>query len=56
MGLNWVGNDPDPKSERDVVIAAAVLVDGMTLVTRNENDFRHIKFDLVNPWLKVWFL
>lgn len=42
---------PDPKSERDAMIAATALVHGMTLVTRNEKDFRHIKLDLINPWL-----
>lgn len=44
---------PDPKSERDAMIAATALVHGMTLVTRNEKDFRHIKMGLINPWLKT---
>jgi len=42
---------PDPKSERVAMIAATALVHGMTLVTRNEKHFGHIKLDLINPWL-----
>ena len=31
---------PDPRSERDALIAATALVHGMTVVTRNTVDFR----------------
>ncbi|NQY37721.1 MAG: type II toxin-antitoxin system VapC family toxin [Alteromonadaceae bacterium] len=42
---------PNPKSERDAMIAATGLVHGMTLVTRNVKDFKHIKIELINPWV-----
>ncbi len=42
---------PDPKSERDAMIAASALVHGLTMVTRNEKDFKHINVKLINPWL-----
>jgi predicted nucleic acid-binding protein len=42
---------PDPKSERDAMIAASALVHGFTIVTRNEKDFKHINVKLINPWL-----
>lgn len=42
---------PDPKSERDAMIAAISIVHGLTLVSRNENDFKHINIELINPWL-----
>lgn len=42
---------PNPKSERDAMIAASAIVHGMTLVSRNERDFRHIDVRLINPWL-----
>ncbi|MGD0960914.1 MAG: type II toxin-antitoxin system VapC family toxin [Methylomonas sp.] len=41
---------PDPRSDRDAIIAATALVHGMTLVTRNINDFKHINIELINPW------
>lgn len=42
---------PDPKSERDAMIAATSIVHGLTLVTRNEKNFKHISIELINPWL-----
>ncbi|MBE8232309.1 MAG: type II toxin-antitoxin system VapC family toxin, partial [Endozoicomonadaceae bacterium] len=42
---------PDPKSERDAMIAATSIVNGYTLVTRNVKDFKHINVKLINPWL-----
>jgi toxin FitB len=41
---------PNPKSERDALIAATALVHGMTLVTRNINDFETTGLKLLNPW------
>ena len=41
---------PDPKSERDAMIAATAITHGLTLVTRNEKDFKHIAIDVINPW------
>jgi len=41
---------PNPKSERDALIAATALVHGMTLVTRNTKDFSSTGVDLINPW------
>ena len=41
---------PDPRSERDALIAATALVHGMTIVTRNVADFAGTGVDVVNPW------
>lgn len=41
---------PDRKSERDALIAATALVHGMTVVTRNEADFKTTGVPLINPW------
>jgi hypothetical protein len=41
---------PDPRSNRDSLIAATALVHGMTVVTRNEKDFGGTKVPLINPW------
>jgi len=43
---------PDPRSDRDAIIAATALVHGMTIVTRNVNDFNQTRVDILNPWLK----
>jgi predicted nucleic acid-binding protein len=42
---------PDPRSERDALIAATALVHGMTIVTRNEDDFAACSVPVLNPWL-----
>jgi predicted nucleic acid-binding protein len=42
---------PDPKSERDAMIGVTAKVHGMTLVTRNVKDFKHMKLDILNPWI-----
>jgi len=42
---------PDPRGERDAMIAATALVHGMTIVTRNEADFAPTGVALFNPWL-----
>ncbi|MEJ2419434.1 MAG: type II toxin-antitoxin system VapC family toxin [Exilibacterium sp.] len=41
---------PDPRSDRDALIAATALLHGMTVVTRNVDDFMATKVDLLNPW------
>jgi predicted nucleic acid-binding protein len=41
---------PDPRSERDALIAATALVHGMTVVTRNVGDFGQSGVDILNPW------
>lgn len=41
---------PDPRAERDALIAATALVHGMTVVTRNVADFQAIGVPLLNPW------
>ncbi|TRX54476.1 type II toxin-antitoxin system VapC family toxin [Thalassomonas sp. M1454] len=42
---------PNPKSERDAMIGATAKVHGMTLITRNVKDFKHMNLDIYNPWL-----
>ena len=41
---------PDPRSERDALIAATALVHGLTVVTRNLADFEPTRVPLLNPW------
>ena len=41
---------PDPRAERDALIAATALVHGMTIVTRNIDDFAPTGVAIVNPW------
>lgn len=41
---------PDPRAERDSLIAATALVHGMTVVTRNVADFAPTGVPLLNPW------
>jgi len=41
---------PDPKPERDALIAATALVHGMTVVTRNVDDFEPTGVEILNPW------
>jgi predicted nucleic acid-binding protein len=42
---------PNPRSYRDVLIAATALVHGMTVVTRNVKDFKDTGVALLNPWI-----
>ncbi|HEV7660527.1 MAG TPA: type II toxin-antitoxin system VapC family toxin [Allosphingosinicella sp.] len=44
---------PDPKPERDAMIAATALVHGLTLATRNVTDFQPMGVKLVDPWTAV---
>lgn len=41
---------PDPRSDRDALIAATAIVHGFTVVTRNTKDFRETGVSLINPW------
>ncbi len=41
---------PDPRPERDALIAATALVHGMTIVTRNVADFAPTGVSVFNPW------
>ena len=41
---------PDPRADRDALIAATALVHGMTIATRNTRDFEPMGVELVNPW------
>lgn len=41
---------PNPRSDRDALIAATALVHGMTVVTRNVGDFHTTGVAVVNPW------
>ena len=41
---------PNPKSERDAMIAATAIVHQMTIVTRNIQDFEQTGVKLLNPW------
>ncbi len=41
---------PDPHPDRDTMIAATALVHGMTMVTRNVDDFESTGVEIINPW------
>jgi predicted nucleic acid-binding protein len=41
---------PDPRPERDALIAATALVHSMTVVTRNIEDFKLTGVEILNPW------
>jgi predicted nucleic acid-binding protein len=41
---------PDPRSNRDALIAATALVHGMTVVTRNVSHFQPMGAAVFNPW------
>lgn len=41
---------PDPRAERDALIAATALVHRMAVVTRNVADFKPMGVDLLDPW------
>ena len=41
---------PDPRSDRDAMIAATALVHDLTVVTRNVDDFLSTGVSIINPW------
>ncbi|MCU7850187.1 MAG: type II toxin-antitoxin system VapC family toxin [Candidatus Thiodiazotropha sp. (ex Lucinoma kastoroae)] len=41
---------PDPRSDRDAIIATTAMVHDMTVVTRNVDDFAPMGVDILNPW------
>lgn len=41
---------PDPRAERDALIAATAIVHGMTVVSGNRSDFEATGVALMNPW------
>lgn len=41
---------PDPRPERDAFIAATALTHGLTVVTRNVDDFAPTGVAILNPW------
>lgn len=43
-------HDPDPRPERDALLAATALAHGLTMATRNVRDFAHTGVPVVNPW------
>src|SRR3984957_3231514 len=42
---------PDPRAERDALIAATAMVHGLTVVTRDVADFEPMGVTLLNPWV-----
>jgi predicted nucleic acid-binding protein len=41
---------PDPRSDRDAMIAATALLHDLTVVTRNVADIAQMNVALINPW------
>lgn len=41
---------PDPRPERDALIAATALTHGLTVATRNIGDFEPMGVAIVDPW------
>ena len=41
---------PNPRSDRDGLIAATALVHGLTVATRNVADFERMGVGVLNPW------
>ncbi|HTT19222.1 MAG TPA: type II toxin-antitoxin system VapC family toxin [Candidatus Sulfotelmatobacter sp.] len=43
-------NVPNPRSDRDALIAATALVHGLSVATRNVADFEGMGVGVLNPW------
>ncbi len=41
---------PNPRAERDALIAATAIVHGMKIVTGNVSDFEPTGAEVINPW------
>lgn len=41
---------PDPRPERDAMIAATAIIHGLKIVTRNVVDFEKLEVMLIDPW------
>lgn len=41
---------PDPRPDRDAMIAGTALAHGLTVVSRNVSDFEPMGVGVVNPW------
>ncbi len=41
---------PNPRSDRDALIAATAFVHGLTVATRNVADFERMGVGVLNPW------
>ena len=41
---------PNPRSDRDALIAATALVHGLTIATRNLADFQRMGVAVIDPW------
>ena len=41
---------PNPRSDRDALIAATALVHGLTVATKNVADFERMGVGVLNPW------
>jgi predicted nucleic acid-binding protein len=41
---------PNPRSDRDAIIAATALVHGLSVVTRNVRDFKGTGATVIDPW------
>jgi len=41
---------PNPRSDRDALIAATALVHGLTVATRDVADFEGMGVGVINPW------
>ena len=44
---------PNPRAERDAMIAATAMVHGMTVVTGNVADFKATGVALIDPWTET---